>query len=83
MTDSCEGQPWHSGNALDCRSICRVIDPAPGACCIPKIHLISPDCTQPYGTQSWPKTPFIQLLSFKTAMRKLMTESADVIRSSQ
>ena len=37
----------YSGSVMDCRSIGRAIDPAPGASFIPKIHLIKPDCPAP------------------------------------
>ena len=43
---------------MDCRSIFWSINPAPGACSIPKIISFAhiPCLVEPYSTKSWPET---------------------------
>ena len=47
---------------LDCKSISRAINPAPGACFNPKfisLAQVLPGPVLPYSAEWWPKTPFI------------------------
>ena len=66
------GQLWCRASILDCGSTGRAIDPAPGACFIPQMHVVSPGCPRPRIVLQ------CRIVAYNTSHRQL-TEQPDVL----